>query len=273
MSTPALATQDGHGTAATAPYAKRRLHHIFAPDGRAVVVAMDHARESGVATGLEQPAEAVRRVVAGGVDAIMTTPGMARVVAGELGGKGLIVALDSEGPVASYGVELALRLGADAVELKVFPGSTSETRFADLRQLVARCAEWNMPLLAEPIPVSFEEKSAHTVENISRATRMAAEAGADFVKAHYVGPIDAYAVQVIGQCFAPVIILGGPAHANPRDALQHVADALAAGARGVAFGRNIIQHPRPDRMAGALVELIHGGSTVDSAARHIAAPY
>ncbi len=254
-------------------YAKRRLHHIFAPDGRAVVVAMDHARESGIATGLEHPAEAVRRVVAGGVDAIMTTPGMARVVADELGGQGLIVALDSEGPVADYGVELALRLGADAVELKVFPGSAGESHLADLRRLVASCADWNMPLLAEPIPVSFEDTSAHTVENIARATRLAAEAGADFVKAHYVGPVDAYAEQVTGQCFVPVIILGGPAHADPRDALQHVADALAAGARGIAFGRNIIQHPRPDRMAGALVELIHGGATVAAATRHLTAPH
>ena len=254
-------------------YAKRRLHHIFAPDGRAVVVAMDHARESGVATGLEHPAEAVRRVVAGGVDAIMTTPGMARVVADELGGQGLIIALDSEGPVADYGVELALRLGADAVELKVFPGSAGETHLADLRRLVARCTEWSMPLLAEPIPVSFEDTSAHTVENIARATRLAAEAGADFVKAHYVGPVDAYAEQVAGQCFVPVIILGGPAHANPRDALQHVANALAAGARGIAFGRNIIQHPRPDRMAGALVELIHGGATVAAATRHLTTPH
>ena len=254
-------------------YAKRRLHHIFAPDGRAVVVAMDHARESGVATGLEHPAKAVRRVVAGGVDAIMTTPGMARVVANELGGQGLIVALDSEGPVADYGVELALRLGADAVELKVFPGSADETHLADLRRLVAHCTEWSMPLLAEPIPVSFEDTSAHTVENIARATRLAAEAGADFVKAHYVGPVDAYAEQVTGQCFVPVIILGGPAHANPRDALQHVANALAAGARGIAFGRNIIQHPRPDRMAGALVELIHGGATVAAAARHLTVPH
>ena len=254
-------------------YTKRRLHHIFAPDGRAVVVAMDHARETGVATGLEHPAEAVRRVVAGGVDAIMTTPGMARVVADELGGQGLIVALDSEGPVADYGVELALRLGADAVELKVFPGSAGETHLADLRRLVARCTEWSMPLLAEPIPVSFEDTSAHTVENIARATRLAAEAGADFVKAHYVGPVDAYAEQVTGQCFVPVIILGGPAHANPRDALQHVANALAAGARGIAFGRNIIQHPRPDRMAGALVELIHGGATVAAATRHLTTPH
>ena len=229
---------------------------------------------AGVATGLEHPAEAVRRVVAGGVDAIMTTPGMARVVADELGGQGLIIALDSEGPVADYGVELAPPArrrcrraeGLSRQRRRDPPRRSAPPRRPLHRVEHARCS----PNLS---PLSFEDTSAHTVENIARATRLAAEAGADFVKAHYVGPVDAYAEQVTGQCFVPVIILGGPAHANPRDALQHVANALAAGARGIAFGRNIIQHPRPDRMAGALVELIHGGATVAAATRHLTVPH
>src|SRR5918912_219371 len=89
-------------------WVKRRMHHIFARDGRAVVVAMDGARE-GPCQGLERPAEAVAKVVAGGVDAIMTTIGMARAVADVRGGTGLILALDSEGPIADYGVEQAVR--------------------------------------------------------------------------------------------------------------------------------------------------------------------
>src|SRR5919201_1744121 len=84
-------------------WALRRMHHTFARDGRAVVVAMD------------------------------------RAVARVLGRTGLILALDSEGPIADYGVEQALRFGADAVELKVFPGNPQETKLADLRRLAARC--------------------------------------------------------------------------------------------------------------------------------------
>ncbi|MGH2459533.1 MAG: class I fructose-bisphosphate aldolase [Chloroflexota bacterium] len=251
-------------------WAKRRLHHIFAPDGRAVVVAMDGAR-NGAGRGLERAPEAVARVVAGGVDAILTTFGMARAVASALGGVGLILALDSEGPIADYGVEQALRFGADAVELKVFPGNPQETRLADLRRLAARCAEWGMPLLGEPIPVSFQETAAHTVDNVGRAARIAAEAGCDFVKVHYTGPVDAYR-NVTGACYVPVLVLGGPARDDPRDALQMASDALEAGARGVVFGRNIVTHPRPDRMAAALGELVHGGASVDSAARALNPP-
>lgn len=257
--------------AGVAVWSKRRMHHIFARDGRAVIVAMDHTR-SGPTPGLERPGKTVAQVVAGGADAIMTTIGMAQAVAGVLGGTGLILALDSEGPIADYGVEQAVRFGADAVELKVFPGSPDESKLADLRRLAARCGEWGMPLLTEPIPVSFEETSAHTLENIARAARIGAEAGADFVKVHYVGPVAAYR-QVTDGCFVPLLVLGGAARSEPREALQMAADAVAAGASGVVFGRNIFAHPRPDRMAAALGAIVHGGATVEAAARSLSAPY
>jgi class I fructose-bisphosphate aldolase/fructose-bisphosphate aldolase/2-amino-3,7-dideoxy-D-threo-hept-6-ulosonate synthase len=250
---------------------KRRMHHLFAADGKAVMVAMDHAR-LGSARGLEDPVKAVTRVVAGGADAILTTPGMARAVAGALGGRGLIMALDSEGPVADYGAELALRFGADAVELKVFPGNPNESKLADLRRLAARCADWGMPLLAEPIPVSFQETSAHTVENVAKAARTGAEAGADFVKVHFVGSPDEYRQQVTASGYVPVLVLGGTPSGEPKDALRMAASAMEAGARGVVFGRHVITHERPDRMVAALTELIHGGATVDQAAKELNPP-
>jgi DhnA family fructose-bisphosphate aldolase class Ia len=265
-----MVTTSPQQTADAQPWPKRRMHHLFAADGRAVMVAMDHAR-MGNTRGIERPRETVARVVAGGADAILTTPGMARAVADVLGGRGLIMALDSEGPIGDYGAEQALRFGADAVELKVFPGNPTESKLADLRRLAARCAEWGMPLLAEPIPVSFQETSAHTVENVARAARIGAEAGADFVKVHYVGPVDQYRTVVDG-CYVPLLVLGGTPGGDPRAALQMAADALEAGARGVVFGRHVITHERPDRMVAALAELVHGGASVDAAAKELSPP-
>jgi DhnA family fructose-bisphosphate aldolase class Ia len=252
------------------PYLKRRMAHIFQPDGRALIVALDHTR-SGPAPGLERPGETIARVVAGGADAILTTYGIARHFWHRLGNRGLIVGTDGMRPVTEHAVLDALRLGADAVELKVFPGNPQETRLPELNHLAAVCAEWGMPLLAEPIPVSFQETSAHTPENIAKAARIAAEAGADFVKVHYTGAIETMR-RVIECCYVPVVILGGPRMASERDVLQVVADALEAGARGIAFGRNIFAHPRPDRMTAALAALIHGGATVDQALRELAVP-
>jgi class I fructose-bisphosphate aldolase/fructose-bisphosphate aldolase/2-amino-3,7-dideoxy-D-threo-hept-6-ulosonate synthase len=262
------ASQSGGGVAAGPRYAKRRLHHIFAPDGKALVVAMDGAR-NGPVNGLHDPLRAVRYVVDGGADAILTTYGMARATADVLRGRGLIIGLDSEDAIADYGVEHALRFGADAVELKVFPGNPSETKLADLRRLAASCAAWGLPLLAEPIPVSFQDTAAHTLENVAKAARIAAECGADFVKVHYVGPAEAYAERVIAACYLPVLCLGGPAKADPRDALRACSEAMQAGAQGIVFGRNIVTAERPDRMCAALGEIIHGGATVEAAAKHL----
>jgi class I fructose-bisphosphate aldolase/fructose-bisphosphate aldolase/2-amino-3,7-dideoxy-D-threo-hept-6-ulosonate synthase len=253
-------------------YAKRRLHHICAADGKALVVAMDGAR-NGPAAGLHDAVHAVRRVVAGGADAILTTYGMARATAHVLRGQGLIIGLDSEDTIADYGVEHALRFGADAVELKVFPGNPHDTKLADLRRLAAKCAEWGMPLLAEPIPISFQDTSAHTIENVAKAARIGAECGADFLKVHFVSPVEAYAEQVVATNYLPILCLGGPAKPDPRDALQACADALQAGAKGIVFGRNIVTAERPDRMCAALGEIIHGGATVDAAAKELAARF
>src|SRR5207248_2939661 len=126
-------------------------------------------------------------------------------------------------------------------------------------------------LLAEPIPVSFQETSAHTVENVARAARIGAEAGADFVKVHFVGTPEEYRAVTDG-CYVPLLVLGGAPSGDARSALQMAADALSAGARGVVFGRHVITHERPDRMVAALAELVHGGATVDAAAKQLNPP-
>jgi class I fructose-bisphosphate aldolase/fructose-bisphosphate aldolase/2-amino-3,7-dideoxy-D-threo-hept-6-ulosonate synthase len=266
---PSVAAAAVGASAAESPrYAKRRMSHIFKPDGRALVVAMDGARH-GPAKGLRDPRAAVRAVVAGGADAILTTFGMARATLDVLGGRGLILGLDSDDPIADYGVENALRLGADAVELKVFPGNPADTKLADLRRLAAKCFEWGMPLLAEPIPVSFQDTAAHTIQNVATATRLGAECGADFLKVHYVQPQDEYAERVIAESYVPVLCLGGPAKSDPVDALRVCSEAMQAGACGVVFGRNIVTADRPDLICEALAEIIHGAASVDAAAKHL----
>ena len=55
-------------------FAKRRMNHIFRPDGRTLIVAMDHVGfMNKPLDGLIRPNETVRKSVAHGADAIMTT--------------------------------------------------------------------------------------------------------------------------------------------------------------------------------------------------------
>jgi DhnA family fructose-bisphosphate aldolase class Ia len=257
-------------TPPTVAWPKRRLHHIFGRDGRAVVVALDAARR-GPTAGLEDAARVVASVVAGGVDAVMTTYGMARAVRDALRDRGLIIALDHGGPVASYGVEAALQLGADAVELKAYP-EAPEQNLDELYALAAACDRWGMPLLAEMLPVSWDETltpSTESVERVARAARTGAEAGADFLKVHYVGPPERYR-RVVDTVYVPVLIMGGPDQGDPRAALAQAAEAMAAGAKGVVYGRNVFRHPHPDRMVAALAAIVHEGADVATAERILA---
>jgi class I fructose-bisphosphate aldolase/fructose-bisphosphate aldolase/2-amino-3,7-dideoxy-D-threo-hept-6-ulosonate synthase len=241
-----------------------RMGRVFGGDGKAVIVAMDGAR-SGPAAGLDNPREVVRRVVAGGADAIMTTFGIARTARDLFGRCGLILALDSEGPVSGYGIEAALRLGADAVELKAAPGDAA--RLADVRELAVRADSWGMPLLVEMLAASWEvalEDGEENVDRVVRAARIGAEAGADFLKVHYVGPPDVY-TRVADQVYVPVLVMGGPRCAQPVDALHTAEAALAAGARGVVFGRNVVSCEDPEAMVAALVAVVHGGRSAPDA--------
>lgn len=250
-----------------------RLRKIFSRDGRAVIVAMDGAR-SGPAPGLETPRASAASVVAGGADAIMTTFGMAREIAPVLGRTGLILALDGESPAAGYGVEAAIRLGADAVELKTRLDDPQTWRLGDLRELAVSCQTWGMPLLAEMLAASWEvnlDDSEDNVELVARAARVGAEAGADFVKVHYVGPAGSYR-RVVDRCYVPVLVMGGPRRGDALEALKVAHAAVRAGARGVVFGRNVVAYPHPDRMVAALVRIVHRGASVSEAAEALREP-
>jgi DhnA family fructose-bisphosphate aldolase class Ia len=64
------------------------------------------------------------------------------------------------------------------------------------------------------------------------------------------------------------VVLGGDKVGDDRAVLVSVAEALEAGAAGVAIGRNIWQHADPAGMTRALAALVHGAATVDEALQH-----
>lgn len=248
---------------------KRRMQRIFKADGKALIVAMDHAAGMSV-KGLEDPSRVIRQLVAGGMDAIITTFGTARRFSDLLGDRGLILSADNQTDVSSYAVENALRLGADAVKVEAFPDSPNRPlTMSNLARLGSACEGWGMPLLAEMIPVSYTAKEAHTPANISRVARMGAEAGADFVKVHYTGDPESFR-DVVGNCYVPILILGGPRGGeSDADTLAIVKAAMEAGACGVAIGRKIWGHSKPEGMTAALAAIIHEGASVQQALKEL----
>jgi len=252
----------------------RRLGRIFAADGRSLVVAMDHGNGLDVYPHLADPAVILDAIVAGGADAVLTTPGILKRFAGHFRRLGVILRLDGSNSILAserhpprllHSVEDALRLGADAVACMGFPGSPWEMQTTgNLSQLAGDCREWGVPLMAEMIPGSFADSKQHTSENVRLAVRQGFELGADFIKTKYVGPPGAFR-EITRHACCPVLVLGGERIDQERALLETVRSALDEGASGAVIGRNIWAHPHPAGMVAALAALIHGGAGVSEA--------
>jgi DhnA family fructose-bisphosphate aldolase class Ia len=247
----------------------RRTERITASDGRSLVVAFDHGLGGSNHAGMAYPGQTLDEVIAAGADAILTTVGLVRQYGAKLTRVGIVVNLDLCSGHEETAVREATLLGVEMGKF-IFTPWNAETpdSLARTRHLVAVCHEWGLPLMVEPIPVSFEEKSAHTPENIGKAAKMACEVGADVVKMQYSGDPEGFR-QIMSTLYRPVVILGGPGRNDARGVLQDIRHAMDAGAIGIAVGRNIWEHERPAHMVAALAAIIHEDAPVDVAMRQL----
>jgi len=232
-----------------------RLRRLFQPDGRLVLLAMDHASFMGPVPGLDLSTMAA--VVAAGVDAVMTTYGTARRAVAQpsvLGQAALVVSLDIHAVDAEAQLLRALKLGADSV--KTLANDADPAQWTALERYAVLCDRWGVPFQAEVIPGGFDQPEHHTPRNIARACRQAAEMGADYVKTMYTGDPESMC-RVVEGATVPVVILGGTRVADDDSLLRQVADALSAGVAGVAFGRNIWSSTDPASIAARLVAVVH----------------
>ncbi len=252
----------------------RRMSRIFRSDGRSLVVALDHASGLNVYPALADPARVLDAVVAGGADAILTTPGILKQFHTYLGSLGVILRMDGGSSQLGRGsgecrllfsVEDALRLGADAVACMGFPGTAIEAlTLENLSALAGQCHAWCVPLMAEMLPGGFTNPGLHTAENIRLAVRIGVELGADFIKTEFCEPPESFR-QVTANCYRPVLVLGGRRTEDERALFTLVKTAVETGAAGVVFGRNIWGHSRPGAMVAALSRIIHDNVPVEAA--------
>jgi DhnA family fructose-bisphosphate aldolase class Ia len=249
---------------------------VSAPDGKALIVAMDHARTFGAIEGLEDPGSVIDAAVEAGADAVMTTFGVAKHYRERLVGRvPTILRLDGGPSVYRedwlaytqwsllHSVEDALLLGADGVVVMTFVGIAVELETHRIVAKVAgECTRANLPLMVEALPCRSERiPDPKSAEAMASAARLAFEHGADVVKSYYTGSQDGFR-RVTDNCPVPVLIAGGPKMETVEETLQVVHDATRAGAAGVVFGRNIWQSGDTRGMIRALRGIIHDGRSV-----------
>ncbi|MDI6870498.1 MAG: 2-amino-3,7-dideoxy-D-threo-hept-6-ulosonate synthase [Bacillota bacterium] len=242
-----------------------RLNRLFKRSDRLFIVPMDHGVTIGAVGGLKDMHRVVQAVSAGGADAIVVHKGIARRIGPALKGGDceLIVHLSGStalGPAPNRkelvaSPEHAVQLGATAVSVHVNLGDPAEPEMLrDLGRVSEQCQSWGMPLLAMMYVRDGSKESEFHPGKVAHAARIAEELGADIVKVNYTGSVETFS-GVVSAVSIPVIIAGGPKAGSLRDLLLMIRDAVRAGARGVAIGRNIFEDQNPAGLS-ALVRRI-----------------
>jgi DhnA family fructose-bisphosphate aldolase class Ia len=268
-----------------------RLNRLFdARSGRALDVAVDHGffGEPSFLSGIEDMPSVVRTLVEAGPDAVQLTLGQARHLQAIPGKQkpALVLRTDVANVYGNpldehifshhvpHAIEEAVRLDAAAVcvNLMQLPGRP-EIREANIRSIMAlrkEATRYGMPLMIEPLVMQDNAKAGGgymvdgTTDKIVTLVRQAVELGADLIKADPTDDISAYpeVIRVAGGI--PVLVRGG-GRVDDRTLLERTVAVLDAGASGIVYGRNIIQHETPAGITAALMAVLHKGASVDDA--------
>ncbi|MBB5159824.1 class I fructose-bisphosphate aldolase [Saccharopolyspora phatthalungensis] len=260
-----------------------RLGRILRPDtARTVCIGFDLALVDGPAGGGVDLRSVMSELIAGAPDGILVSPGAARLLSDCYIGRdapALLVRLDwtnefraelnheqaSSCLIAQ--VEDAVALGADAVVTFLFLGYADSAAEADdiaRNAAVSRaCERLGVPHIVQAMAKGRRAKDRRLDPALVQlAARIAAEIGADLVKADYTGA-DSFATVAAG-CPVPILVAGGPAR-DFDGTVQMAADAVAAGASGVVIGRNVLRAPQPARLIQAIRSVVHDGLPADQA--------
>ncbi|HEX4921352.1 MAG TPA: 2-amino-3,7-dideoxy-D-threo-hept-6-ulosonate synthase, partial [Candidatus Bathyarchaeia archaeon] len=154
-------------------------------------------------------------------------------------------------------VRQAVRLGADAVSVRINVGSEHEQNMLDqFSRILDECDEYGIPTLGMMYPRGPGITNEHDQEVVSHAARLGYEIGADIVKTNYTGNVDGFR-DIVRAVKVPVVVAGGPKTKTVADAIRLVAESIEAGASGVSIGRNVFQHRNPTKMTEALARIVH----------------
>lgn len=271
-----------------------RLNRLFnARSNRCFDVAIDHGffNEAAFLAGIEDLTSTIHTLVEAGPDAIQLTLGQAPLLQAIPGRHKPALVLRTD--VANvYGTILprwlfsrmiddpvaqALRLDATCVVVNLFripeQPEVSDQCLQNILRIKPECDRWGMPLMVEPLVFQPNVKSGgYMVDGdptkIIPLVRQAAELGADIIKADPTDEVRDYPKVIRTAGKIPVLVRGG-GKVSDAEILKRTVALMDAGAAGIVYGRNVIQHSNPVGITRALMAVVHDGATVDAASKFI----
>ncbi|HEX8833451.1 MAG TPA: hypothetical protein VF719_04585 [Abditibacteriaceae bacterium] len=271
-----------------------RLNRLFnARSGHCFDVAIDHGffGEPSFLAGIENLGAAVQTLVQAAPDAIQLTVGQAPLLQKIAGREkpSLVLRTDvanvygRELPLYLFSkmienpVEQALRLDATCVVVNLFsiPGEPEVTSqcIDNILRIKPEADRWSMPLMIEPLVFRpNSEAGGYMVDGdetkIVPLVRQAVELGADIIKADPTDDVSIYhrIIETAGRI--PVLVRGG-GKASEAEILQRTYELMQQGAKGIVYGRNVIQHANPAAITRALMSLVHDGASPAEAAKFL----
>lgn len=270
-----------------------RLNRLFADDGKCFDVAVDHGffNERSFLDGIENIRSAVETVVWAAPDAVQLTPGQARHLQHIPGPRKPALVLRTD--VANvYGRALpdylfsrliedavvqALRLDAACVVVNLLRLPEQPDLYAQCIENVCAlkpaCEAYGVPLMVEPLVMQpNDEQGGYMVDGdidkIMPLVRQAVELGADVIKADPTDDPSDYHRVIEVASGVPVLVRGG-GRVSDGEILRRTFALMEQGAKGIVYGRNVIQHDFPERMTRALMAVVHEGASPEDALKHL----
>ena len=169
---------------------KNRLNTIL-PDGRAVMLAIDHGYFLGPIHGLEQPLETVKNLLPY-TDSLFLTRGVLSSCIPEncntpmvmrVSGGATVVGKDLANETIVTPVKEAVKQNAIGVGVSVFVGSDYETQtVSNLANVVSEAHDYGLPVLG--ITAVAKELQKREARFLALASRVCVEMGADIIKTY-----------------------------------------------------------------------------------------
>ncbi len=270
-----------------------RMARLFAEDGKCFDVAVDHGffGEYRFLAGIENMPQVVKTLIDANPDAIQLSVGQAPLLQAIPGKAKPALVLRTD--IANlYGTQLprslfsrmihqpleqALRLDAACVVANLFmlPDQPDvwDQCVQNIMALKPECERYGMPLMIEPLVMqTVSGQGGYSVdgdiEKMIPLVRQAIELGADIIKADPADDTREYYRIVEMAAGKPVLVRGG-GKVSDTEILTRTYDLMRQGAKGIVYGRNVIQHAKPAAITRALMAVVHDDATPEQAAQYL----